>query len=57
AMLPAASVCGWYFAHPEARYFGTGKLLRDQIEDLARRKGCTPEEMEHWLGTYLGYEP
>jgi 5-methyltetrahydrofolate--homocysteine methyltransferase len=39
AMLPAASVAGWYFSHPEARYFGVGKISDDQLEDYAARKG------------------
>jgi len=57
AMLPTASVSGFYFAHPEARYFGTGKLGRDQAEDYAQRKGITVDEAERWLGSVLGYEP
>ncbi|MEZ4270334.1 MAG: vitamin B12 dependent-methionine synthase activation domain-containing protein [Myxococcota bacterium] len=56
AMLPAASVSGWYFNHPKARYFGVGKLGRDQIENLAVRKGYTVEELERWLQANLGYE-
>jgi len=55
AMSPAASVCGLYFAHPEARYFSVQRLDRDQIEDYARRKNMTVEEAERWLGPYLGY--
>ena len=50
AMLPAASVSGWYFAHPEARYFGVGRIGRDQMEDYADRKGMTVAEVEKWLG-------
>ena len=57
AMYPAASVSGWYFAHPEARYFGVGKIGRDQAEDYARRKGMTIAEVERWLAPNLGYEP
>ncbi|HEB97881.1 MAG TPA: methionine synthase [Thiotrichales bacterium] len=57
AMHPAASVSGWYFAHPEARYFGVGKINRDQVEDYARRKGWTLEEAERWLAPNLGYDP
>jgi 5-methyltetrahydrofolate--homocysteine methyltransferase len=57
AMLPAASVSGWYFAHPEARYFGLGRVGRDQVTDYAARKGMTPEEMERWLGANLAYAP
>ena len=56
AMLPTASVSGLYFSHPEARYFGTGKLGRDQVEDYARRKGMKTAEAERWLASVLGYE-
>ncbi len=55
AMLPAASVSGWYFAHPESKYFNVGKLARDQVEDYARRKGWTLDEAERWLRPNLGY--
>jgi 5-methyltetrahydrofolate--homocysteine methyltransferase len=55
AMLPTASVSGLYFSHPEARYFGTGKLARDQIEDYARRKGMETEKVERWMASVLGY--
>ena len=57
AMYPTAAVSGWYFSHPEARYFGVGKIDRDQVEDYALRKGMTLEEMERWLSPNLGYEP
>ncbi len=57
AMWPAASVCGLYFAHPEARYFAVGMLGRDQIEDYARRKGMDVKTVEHWLAPNLAYEP
>jgi 5-methyltetrahydrofolate--homocysteine methyltransferase len=57
AMMPAASVSGWYFSHPQARYFGVGKINRDQAEDYARRKGMTLEEAERWLAPNLGYDP
>lgn len=57
AMYPAASVSGLYFAHPEAVYFGVGKIGRDQVEDYARRKGMTVEEVERWLAQNLNYEP
>ena len=57
AMAPAASVSGWYFAHPEARYFGVGKIQRDQVIDYAARKGWTLEEAEQWLAPNLGYDP
>ncbi|MEE4278558.1 MAG: methionine synthase [Halieaceae bacterium] len=53
AMDPAASVSGWYFAHPEARYFGVGKIGEDQLESLARRKGVAVEELRRWLAPNL----
>jgi 5-methyltetrahydrofolate--homocysteine methyltransferase len=55
AMTPTASVSGYYFWHPEARYFGVGKFGRDQVEDYARRKGLSVEEAERWLAPNLGY--
>lgn len=55
AMTPAASVSGWYFSHPESKYFGVGKIGKDQVEDLAKRKGMSFEDMEKWLGPNLGY--
>ena len=57
AMSPSASVSGWYFSHPEARYFGVGRLGRDQVEDYAARKGWSVEEAERWLAPNLGYRP
>ncbi|MSR21107.1 MAG: methionine synthase [Gemmatimonadetes bacterium] len=57
AMYPTASVSGWYFAHPSARYFGIGRVGRDQIEDYGRRKGWSLAETERWLGPNLGYDP
>jgi 5-methyltetrahydrofolate--homocysteine methyltransferase len=57
AMVPSASVSGWYFSHPEARYFGVGRLGRDQVEDYARRKGWSVEDAERWLAPNLGYTP
>ena len=57
AMYPTAAVSGWYFAHPEARYFAVGKIDRDQVLDYARRKGLSVPELERWLGPNLGYEP
>ncbi|EXJ17029.1 methionine synthase [Imhoffiella purpurea] len=57
AMLPTAAVSGWYFSHPEARYFGTGKIQKDQVEDYAARKGMTLAEAERWLAPVLGYDP
>jgi 5-methyltetrahydrofolate--homocysteine methyltransferase len=56
AMTPAAAVSGWYFWHPDARYFGVGKIGRDQVEDYARRKGMPVETVERWLAPNLGYE-
>jgi len=55
AMYPAASVSGFYFAHPASRYFGLGKIDKDQVEDYARRKGQSLEETEKWLAPNLGY--
>ena len=49
AMMPASSVSGWYFAHPQARYFGLGKITRDQLESYAQRKGLSVQEAERWL--------
>jgi 5-methyltetrahydrofolate--homocysteine methyltransferase len=55
AMSPAASVSGWYFSHPDARYFAVGKIGLDQVEDLARRKGVSVEFVERWLRPNLDY--
>ncbi len=57
AMTPPSSVSGLYFAHPQARYFGVGKLLRDQVAAYAARAGCSLAEAERWLAPSLGYEP
>jgi 5-methyltetrahydrofolate--homocysteine methyltransferase len=57
AMLPAASVSGFYFAHPDAKYFAVGKIGKDQVEDYARRKGMDLRTVERWLGPNLNYEP
>ncbi len=57
AMYPASSVSGWYFNHPDSKYFGVGKLGRDQVTDYARRKGQPLAETERWLGPYLDYDP
>jgi 5-methyltetrahydrofolate--homocysteine methyltransferase len=57
AMWPAASVSGLYFAHPQAHYFGVGKVERDQVEDYAMRKGWTVAEAERWLAPVLNYDP
>ncbi len=53
AMDPAASVAGWYFAHPDARYFGVGKIGKDQMVDYATRAGISPEEARRWLAPNL----
>ena len=53
AMYPASSVCGWYFVHPESKYFGVGKIERDQLEDYAKRKGMTMDEATRWLRAAL----
>ncbi len=55
AMMPAAAVSGWYFGHPESKYFGLGKISKDQVADYAQRKGMTMEEAERWLSPALGY--
>ncbi len=57
AMSPAASVSGWYFGHPESRYFAVDRLGRDLVEDYARRKGQSLAEVERWLSPNLGYDP
>jgi len=56
AMYPASSVSGWYFAHPESRYFGVGKIEKDQVQDYAKRKGMKLEEIEKWLRPVLEYD-
>lgn len=56
AMYPASSVSGWYFAHPEARYFALGKIDKDQVEDYAARKGWDMLKAERWLRPALGYD-
>ena len=55
AMTPASSVSGFYFSHPEARYFNVGKIDKDQVVDYAKRKGMPIEEVERWLSPNLGY--
>jgi len=57
AMLPAASVSGLYFSHPEAKYFNIGRIGRDQIESYAQRKDMAIEEVERWLSSNLAYDP
>ena len=56
AMVPTAAVSGFYFSHPEAKYFAVGKIGKDQVEDYARRKDWTLEETETWLAPVLAYE-
>ncbi len=56
AMYPTAAVSGLYFSHPESRYFGLGKINKDQLKDYAKRKGVSIEEMERWLAPNLGYD-
>lgn len=56
AMYPAASVSGWYFSHPESKYFGLGQISKDQVEDYAERKGMGIEEAERWLAPVLNYD-
>ncbi|SDE13666.1 methionine synthase (B12-dependent) [Mucilaginibacter pineti] len=55
AMTPAAAVSGFYFAHPQARYFGLGKISKDQVEDYAVRKNMPLEDVERWLGPNINY--
>jgi 5-methyltetrahydrofolate--homocysteine methyltransferase len=57
AMWPGSSVSGFYFAHPEAKYFSLGKIDRDQVADYQRRKGMSLEEVERWLAPNLNYDP
>jgi 5-methyltetrahydrofolate--homocysteine methyltransferase len=57
AMWPGAAVSGWYFSHPESKYFAVAKLAKDQVLDYAVRKGMTIEQAERWLSANLDYEP
>ncbi len=57
AMYPTAAVSGFYFSHPDARYFSVGKIDRDQLESYAARKGLSVAEAEKWLAPVLGYDP
>ena len=57
AMTPAASVSGFYFAHPDSRYFGVSKIERDQVREYAARKNISVAEVERWLAPVLGYDP
>jgi 5-methyltetrahydrofolate--homocysteine methyltransferase len=56
AMHPAAAVSGWYFSHPESRYFQVGRIDADQVADYARRKGVNVAQAERWLAPIVGYE-
>ncbi len=56
AMYPAAAVSGWYYSHPESRYFGLGKIEKDQVQDYAQRKGISMKEAEKWLSPSLNYD-
>jgi 5-methyltetrahydrofolate--homocysteine methyltransferase len=56
AMVPGASVSGYYFSHPRSRYFLVGRIGKDQLEDYAKRKNIKREQAEKWLGPYLNYE-
>jgi len=56
-MYPAAAVSGFYFSHPQARYFTVGRVDRDQVLDYARRKGLPLADVERWLSPNLNYEP
>jgi len=55
AMTPGSSVAGYYFANPGSKYFNLGKIQKDQVEDYAKRKNLTVEEVEKWLQPNLGY--
>jgi 5-methyltetrahydrofolate--homocysteine methyltransferase len=56
-MSPGAAVSGYYFSHPDSRYFGVAEIGRDQVSDYAERKGMTLEEAEKWLAPNLAYDP
>mgnify|MGYP003352258704 FL=1 len=56
AMYPASSVSGFYFSHPQSKYFGVGKINRDQVEDYSKRKNQSINETEKWLSPILGYD-
>jgi 5-methyltetrahydrofolate--homocysteine methyltransferase len=56
AMYPASSVSGWYFSHPDSKYFGIGKIAKDQLVDYAKRKNMQQEDMERWLQSVLNYD-
>jgi 5-methyltetrahydrofolate--homocysteine methyltransferase len=54
-MIPTSAVSGYYFAHPDAQYFGVGRIGRDQVEDYAARRGVSLEQAERWLRPNIGY--
>ncbi|EFY6417819.1 dihydropteroate synthase [Shigella sonnei] len=56
AMWPGASVSGWYFSHPDSKYYAVAQIQRDQVEDYARRKGMSVSDVERWLAPNLGYD-
>ena len=56
AMYPASSVSGFYFAHPDSKYFGLGQISKDQVEDYADRKNMNIQEIERWLAPVLNYD-
>jgi 5-methyltetrahydrofolate--homocysteine methyltransferase len=55
-MYPASSVSGWYFSHPESKYFGLGKIAKDQVVEYAKRKNMPLEDIERWLAPNLNYD-
>jgi 5-methyltetrahydrofolate--homocysteine methyltransferase len=57
AMFPTAAVSGFYFSHPDSKYFSVGQVSRDQVESFAKRKNMTVRDAERWLAPNLGYEP
>jgi 5-methyltetrahydrofolate--homocysteine methyltransferase len=57
AMYPTSSVSGFYFGHPESKYFGLGKIGEDQVVDYAKRKGVSKAQAERWLSPNLAYSP
>jgi 5-methyltetrahydrofolate--homocysteine methyltransferase len=57
AMIPASSVSGFYFSHAQSKYFGLGKIEKDQVEDYAKRKNTSVKEIEKWLSPNISYNP
>ena len=57
AMYPTAAVSVIYYSHPESRYFGLGKINKDQVQDYSHRKGESLQAVERWLSPNLGYDP